>query len=76
VNVRRLSKTLFISFLLPLSFALLMDVILGTTPLVTVLGLLVVFPVGGFFVIRAALSEMDKVIQEVAPAEPAPDESA
>ena len=69
MNVRRLSKVLFLSVLLPISAALLLDFSLGTLPVITVVAILIFIPAGAFFVIRATLDEFDKVVREVAPEE-------
>jgi hypothetical protein len=52
---------------LPTVAAVLVDMRLGTLPLVTIAAILICFPLATFFVIRIALQEMDRVIAEVAP---------
>ena len=62
------------SLLLPVAVAFAADAALGTTPLLAVVAAVVCIPLATVLVSRAALTEMGKVIQQVAPAETAHDE--
>lgn len=68
IDVRRLSRNLLLFLVLPLSLALAGDAILGVWPILTVVAVGLAFPIAGFVVSRAALDEMERVIQSVAPA--------
>lgn len=72
VDVRRLLLILLLVVMLPLTVALLLDLALGSWPLLTVFCALLVLPAGTFFLSRAALNEMNKVIEEVAPPDTEP----
>ena len=76
VNSGRLLKILLVSAIVPLSLLLLLDVVSGLLPLLTLVGLLIFIPAGSFFIVRAALDEFSQVIEEVAPVEPEPNELA
>ena len=67
VDVRRLLLILLLIVMLPLTGALMFDLALGSWPLLTIFGAVIVLPAGTFFLSRAALNEMNKVIAEVAP---------
>lgn len=71
IDVRRLAKALLFTLVLPLSLAIVLDLSLDTMPVATIAASVVCIPLASVFVIRAALSELDKVIQAVAPPEPA-----
>lgn len=72
INIRRLFIRLWLSFIFPMGMALLLDWQIGLFPWVTICASVVFIPLATVFVIRAALSEMDLLIQEVAPLEPTP----
>ena len=67
VDVRRLLLILVLVVMLPLTIALLLDIAVGSWPLLTLFCAVIVLPVGTFFMSRAALNEMNKVIEVVAP---------
>jgi len=70
INLRRLLLNLWFSFILPVSLALLIDWQAQLFPWLTIGAAVIFIPLSTIFVIRAALSEMDQLIQEVAPVEP------
>ena len=55
---------------LPFALAIAADAILGMWPILTIVAVVLVFPVAGFVIIRKVLSEMERVIRIVAPAVP------
>lgn len=74
INWMRLGLLLLLTLVAPVGFALLFDVLLGTSPtLVMVVGLLAI-PVATLVVIRTALIEFDRVIAAVAPPEQTTDD--
>jgi hypothetical protein len=70
INVRRLAFYLFVSLLLPVSSALLLDLSLGLMPWLTIGATVIFVPLSTVLVIRATLTELDLVIHAVAPLEP------
>jgi len=54
---------------LPLTILILVDFALGWTPLLTIVASVIFIPLSSIIVIRATLSELDRVIQAVAPVE-------
>lgn len=75
INVRRLLRTLITSFLLPLTLAILIDLQFGWFPLVTIGATVIFIPLATVIVTRAALSEMDQIIQKLAPLDLEPREA-
>ena len=71
INVRRLALSVLFSLLLPVLLAILVDWQLGFFPWLTIGSSLIFIPLSTFIVIRAALAEMDQLIQTVAPSQPA-----
>jgi hypothetical protein len=69
INIRRLLLALGLSFVLPMMMALLADWQFGLFPWLTIGANLLCIPLATVIVIRAALSEMDLLIQEIAPLE-------
>jgi uncharacterized membrane protein YgaE (UPF0421/DUF939 family) len=74
INVRRLFRSLWLSLILPMGIALLLDWQLGFFPWLTIGASVIFIPLATVFVIRAALSEIDQMIQELAPLEPTPND--
>ncbi|MCX6045090.1 MAG: hypothetical protein NT075_08250 [Chloroflexi bacterium] len=70
INIQRLSMSILITLLLPLVLAVLVDYSLGWMPWTTIGASLVFIPLSTIVVTRATLSELDKVIRQVAPVEP------
>jgi hypothetical protein len=73
---RRLLRSLVWALLLPVAAAFAADAALGTTPLLAVVATVVCIPLATVLVSRAALLEMSKVIEQVAPVDTARDERA
>jgi hypothetical protein len=69
MNVRRLAMNVLVSLVLPLTILILVDFALGWTPLLTIVASVIFIPLSSIIVIRATLSELDRVIQAVAPVE-------
>ena len=71
---RRLLSRLLWALLLPVAAAFAADAVLGTRPLLAVAAAIVCIPLATVLVSRTALTELNKVIQQVAPADAADDE--
>jgi len=69
LNIRRLTISILVSLVLPLVIVVLLDLNLGSTPLLTIVASLILIPISSIIVVRTVLSELDKVIQAVAPLE-------
>ena len=67
INIRRLIMGILVTLVLPLALAILMDYTLGWAPFATIGASLFFIPLSTVVVTRATLSELDKVIQKVAP---------
>ena len=67
LNVRRLVSVLLLGVVLPICAALLIDFSLGTLPIATIAALVIFLPLGAIWLSRVSLSELDRVIAEVAP---------
>ncbi len=67
INIQRLLRSVVVSLVLPLTLAMLIDMQFGWFPLVTIGATVIFIPLATFIVTRAALSEMDQVIQKLAP---------
>ena len=70
VNTKRLLTVLLLAGVIPLSLLIGLDVLLGWVPLLTLVGLVIFIPLGSFLVIRTALEEFSRIIEDVAPVEP------
>ena len=69
LNVGRLTKLVIFSLVLPVGGAIFADLLLETTPWITIVAAILVIPTASIIVTRASLAELDKIIQEVAPVE-------
>jgi hypothetical protein len=67
INVGKLSQIFIVSLVLPFGAVVVVDQVLGTAPLLTIMGIAICFPLASFVVMRAVLREMGRVIDEVAP---------
>lgn len=74
INIRRLLRTLVTSFIFPLTLAILIDMQIGWFPLVTIGAIVIFIPLSTVIVTRVALSEMDQLIQALAPLDLEPNE--
>lgn len=69
IDWRRLGIRLLVTLVLPVLFALLLDRWLTTSPFLTMVTAVICIPVATFVVIRTALLELDRIIEQVAPLE-------
>lgn len=67
INVQRLLRGLVTSLIAPLLLAILFDWQLGWFPLITIGATVIFIPLSTVVVVRAALAELDQIIQQVAP---------
>lgn len=74
INIRRLLRSLVTSFIFPLTLAILIDMQIGWFPLVTIGAIVIFIPLSTVIVTRVALSEMDQLIQALAPLDLEPNE--
>ncbi len=70
INVQKLLSRFVFSLVLPMVLAILIDLQGGWFPWVTIVAIVLFIPLSTVVVIRTALSEMDQLIQQVAPLEP------
>jgi hypothetical protein len=70
INWRKLLWPMLLIMVLPTLSALLADWWLGTLPLITIVAILICFPLATFLVIKIALQEMDALIAEIVPPPP------
>lgn len=70
INLKRLVTVLLLSGVVPLSLLIALDIVVGWLPLLTIVGLLIFVPLGSFLVVRTALEEFTRIIDDAAPAEP------
>ncbi|MFN8442101.1 MAG: hypothetical protein U0175_15070 [Caldilineaceae bacterium] len=69
LNLRRLFRWLFLTFILPMSLAVAFDFLLGLRPFITILAIVVVIPLATFFVVRVVIDELSQVLKMIAPEE-------
>lgn len=67
INLRLLTRLFFLVLVLPCTAALAVDLLVGTLPFVTIAAIVIFFPAAAIVISRTALSELDRVIAEVAP---------
>jgi hypothetical protein len=67
INLWLLTRLFFLVLVLPCTAALAADLLLGTLPFVTIAAIVIFFPTAAIVISRTALSELDRVIAEVAP---------
>ena len=60
-------RILLLTAVVPLSLLIALDILAGLLPLLTIMGLCIFIPAGSFFIVRAALDEFSRVVDEVAP---------
>ena len=70
INVRRLAMYVLLTIVMPLTIVILLDIILGWMPILTIVATIILIPLSTVLIVRATLAEMDTVIQTVAPLEP------
>lgn len=76
IDWRRLTKWLLLTLILPVLLAISIDLLIGMLPILTLVTSLICIPVATFFVGRAILSEMDRVLAVLAPEVPKSDDDA
>lgn len=69
LDLRRLFRWLFLTFILPMSLAIAFDFLLGLRPFTTILAIVTVIPLATFFVVRVVIDELNRVLKLVAPEE-------
>jgi hypothetical protein len=67
INIQRLLRSVVVSLVFPLTLAVLIDMQVGWFPWITMGAAVIFIPLSTVIVVRAALSELDQVIQRVAP---------
>ena len=67
IDIWRLGKRVLVALVIPCTLAIAIDAVAGTWPWITLAVASLAFPIAGFVVMRAAVQEMQKVIQEIAP---------
>jgi 4-hydroxybenzoate polyprenyltransferase len=67
IDWRKLIQPLAFILVLPCLLAILIDLWLGSLPLLTIIAIVICFPTAGFFLNRITMQEMDRVINEIAP---------
>lgn len=73
MDVRRLAQLVFYLLFLPGGLAIGLDLGLGLFPLLTLGAMVLVFPVAAYYILRGAVREMNRVIEQVAPVIPEED---
>ncbi|MEZ4682159.1 MAG: hypothetical protein R2932_48935 [Caldilineaceae bacterium] len=69
INVQKLLSRTIVSLIVPITVAILVDLQFGWFPWVTIVASVIFIPLSTVVVIRAALFEMDRLIQQIAPPE-------
>ncbi len=67
INVWRLGRNVILALILPVSLAIVVDMIVGLWPIVTLIVASFAFPIAGIVVIRSTMQELRRVIQELEP---------
>ena len=67
IDLGRLSRWLFLTLILPMSLAMVFDLILNLQPFLTILAIVVVIPLATFFVVRVVIDELNQVLTTIAP---------
>jgi len=76
IDWRRLTKRRMLTLIVPVLLAIILDLLIGTLPILTLVTSLICIPVATIFVSRAILSEMDRVLTVLAPEVPEPEADA
>lgn len=74
INIQRLSLRLIFSLIVPMALTILIDLQGGWFPWLTIVASAIFIPFSTIVVIRTALSEMDRVVQLIAPVKQEPAE--
>lgn len=71
VRIGRMAFVMLVTLFMPLIIGVLLDLLIETTPWITVGMAIVSLPIAAFFVVRQGLSEMQRVTDAAAPEDPA-----
>ena len=69
LDVRHLTKLVLFFAVLPLGIGIALDIATGLLPYITIVVGIIFLPLASFFLTRATLSELDRIIQQLAPEE-------
>lgn len=67
INIRRLLRSLVTSLIAPMALAVFIDMQIGWFPLITIGATVIFIPLSTVIVVRAALAELERIVQQVAP---------
>jgi F0F1-type ATP synthase assembly protein I len=67
VNVGRMTLVLLVTLIMPLIIGVCLDLLIDTSPWITVCMGIISLPFSAFFVVRQGKYEMERVIEAVAP---------
>ncbi len=67
VNVGRMTLVLLVTLIMPLIIGVCLDLLIESTPWITVGMSILSLPISAFFVVRQGKYEMERVIEAVAP---------
>lgn len=67
INLRLLTRLFLLVLVLPCSAAIAVDLLAGTLPFITIAAIVICFPTAAILLSRAALRELDRVYDEIAP---------
>lgn len=68
IDWRKLTQPFAFVLVLPCVLAILIDFLMGWFPLVTIVALIICFPTAGYLLNRVTMQELNRVIDEIAPA--------
>ncbi len=68
INWRKLMQPFAGVLVLPCVLAILIDFLMGWFPIVTIVALIICFPTAGYLLNRVTMQELNRVIDEIAPA--------
>lgn len=74
INIRRLLRSLVTSLIAPMALAVFIDMQIDWFPLITIGATVIFIPLSTIVVVRAALAELEQLIQQVAPLPPKADD--
>ena len=72
VNVGRMTLVLLVTLIMPLIIGIFLDLLIDTSPWITVSMGIISLPISAFFVVRQGKYEMERVIEAVAPEQSPP----
>lgn len=68
IDWRKLVQPFAFVLVLPCLLAILIDFLTGWFPIVTIVAILICFPTAGYLLNRVTMQELNRVIDEIAPA--------